>query len=155
MSNEEDILTGPQIFVTVVLAAVIVFIYSRKLTAPVIFISAPAGLTNASVITPAEALAGFANDAIAVMLMLIILSQIMRKTGFLEWIFEKKMNISGSYRTFLGQMMPFVAVSSAFMNNTPIVAMMIPFVGDWGKSTAFLHPNSLFPSPGLRSSAER
>jgi di/tricarboxylate transporter len=132
-NNEEESLTGPQIFVTAVLAAVIVLIYSRRLTVPVIFISAAAVLTIGSVITPAQALAGFANDAIAVMLMLIILSEIMRKTGFLEWIFERKMNISGNYRAFLVQMMPFVAGSSAFMNNKPIVAMMIPFVGDWGK----------------------
>ncbi|RKZ09693.1 SLC13 family permease [Candidatus Fermentibacteria bacterium] len=144
-SNEEESLTGPQIFVTVVLAAVIVLIYSRKLTAPVIFISAAAVLTIGSVITPAEALAGFANDAIAVMLMLIILSEIMRKTGFLEWIFERKMNISGSYRTFLSQMMPFVAGSSAFMNNTPIVAMMIPFVGDWGKKHGIPASKLLIP----------
>ncbi|MEN8207911.1 MAG: SLC13 family permease [Candidatus Fermentibacteria bacterium] len=126
-------MTDSQIFVAGVLAAVIILIYSRRLSAPVIFISAAAVLTIGTVITPAEALAGFANDAIAVMLMLIILSEIMRKTGFLEWIFERKMNVSGNYRAFLGQMMPFVAGSSAFMNNTPIVAMMIPFVGDWGK----------------------
>ena len=126
-------MTDQQIFVVAVLAAVIVLIYSRRLSAQVTFISATAVLTIGSVITPAQAMAGFANDAIAVMLMLIILSEIMRKTGFLEWIFESKLNISGNYRAFLGQMMPFVAGSSAFMNNTPIVAMMIPFVGDWGK----------------------
>jgi len=99
----------------------------------VIFIAAAAVLAVTGIITPAQAIAGFANDAIAVMLMLIILSEIMRKTGFLEWIFESRINVSGRYRGFLGQMMPFVAGSSAFMNNTPIVAMMIPFVGDWGK----------------------
>ena len=126
-------LTDPQILVTAVLGVVIVLLYSRRLSAPVVFISATAFLTIFGVITPVQALAGFANDAIAVMLMLITLSEIMRKTGFLEWIFESKLNISGRYRGFLGQMMPFVAGSSAFMNNTPIVAMMIPFVGDWGK----------------------
>jgi len=126
-------LTNQQVLVTAVLVAVIVLLYSRKLSAPVIFISAAALMTVGGIITPGEALAGFANDAIAVMLMLIILSEIMKKTGFLEWIFESKFRISGRYRGFLGQMMPFVAGSSAFMNNTPIVAMMIPFVGDWGK----------------------
>lgn len=130
---EGECLTGQQVFVTAILAAVILLLYSRKLSAPVIFIAAVAVLTISGIITPNQAIAGFANDAIAVMLMLIILSEIMRKTGFLEWIFESKLNISGRYRGFLGQMMPFVAGSSAFMNNTPIVAMMIPFVGDWGK----------------------
>jgi len=119
--------------VTAVLAAVILLLYSRRLSTPVVFIASAAVLAISGVITPTQAIAGFANDAIAVMLMLIILSQIMRKTGFLEWIFESKLKVSGRYRGFLGQMMPFVAGSSSFMNNTPIVALMIPFVGDWGK----------------------
>lgn len=126
-------MTGNQLLVTGVLLAVIVLLFSRKLTAPVIFICAAAALTLAGVITPTQALSGFANDAIAVMLMLIVLSQIMRKTGFLEWLFESKLRPSSGYRGFMGQMMPFVAGSSAFMNNTPIVAMMIPFVGEWGR----------------------
>ena len=126
-------MTDQQIFVTGVLAVVILMLYSRRFTAPVIFIAAAAVLAVSGIITPVEALSGFANDAIAVMLMLIILSEVMRRTGFLEWLFESKFRVSGRYRRFLAQMMPFVAGSSAFMNNTPIVAMMIPFVGEWGK----------------------
>jgi len=138
-------LNGPQIFVTCVIAAVILLLYSRRYSAPVIFISAAAALVIGGVIAPAQALAGFANDAIAVMVMLIILSEIMRKTGFLEWIFESKLRVSGRYRGFLGQMMPFVAGSSAFMNNTPIVAMMIPFVADWGKKHGISASKLLIP----------
>ncbi len=128
-----EYLTGQQIFVAAILVVVVILLYSRRFSAPVIFITAAAALTAAGIITPAQAIAGFANDAIAVMLMLIILSEIMRKTGFLEWIFESRIKVSGRYRGFLGQVMPFVAGSSAFMNNTPVVAMMIPFVGDWGR----------------------
>jgi di/tricarboxylate transporter len=135
-------LTEHQTIVTGVLIALVILLYSRRLSAAVIFIAAAAFLTLTGIITPQQALSGFANDAIAVMLMLIVLSEIMRKTGFLEWIFESKLKISGRYRGFLGQMMPFVAGSSAFMNNTPIVAMMIPFVGDWGKKHG-IHPSKL------------
>jgi len=135
-------MTQEQLIVAGVLVAVILLLYSRRLSAAVIFIASAALLAIAGVITPAEALSGFANDAIAVMLMLIVLSEIMRKTGFLEWIFGSKLRISSRYRGFLGQMMPFVAGSSAFMNNTPIVAMMIPFVGDWGKKHG-IHPSKL------------
>lgn len=135
-------MTDQQLTVACVLIVVVVLLYTRRLSAAVVFIAAAAALALAGIITPDEALSGFANDAIAVMLMLIVLSEVMRKTGFLEWIFESRLRLSDRYRGFLGQMMPFVAGSSAFMNNTPIVAMMIPFVGDWGKKHG-VHPSKL------------
>ncbi len=135
-------MSGQQTLVACVLMAVIVLLYSRRISAAVIFIAAVAFITLTGVLSPAQALSGFANDAIAVMLMLIVISEIIRRTGFLEWIFGSKLRVSGRYRGFLGQMMPFVAGSSAFMNNTPIVAMMIPFVGDWGKKHG-IHPSKL------------
>lgn len=126
-------MSGQQILVTSILGVVVILLYSRRLSAPVIFIAAAAALTVSGVISPSEALAGFGNDAIAVMLMLIALSEVIRRTGVLEWLFGRRTRLSGKYRGFLGQMMPFVAGSSAFMNNTPIVAMLVPFVGDWGR----------------------
>ncbi|MCD4708152.1 MAG: SLC13 family permease [Candidatus Sabulitectum sp.] len=125
-------MSGSQYFVVAVLAAIVVLLYSRKLSPPVIFLSAAAVLTFSGIISPFEALAGFGNNAIAVMLMLLIISQIIWRTGFVQWIFEVRLKPSNSYRSFLSQMMPFVGGSSAFMNNTPVVAMMIPFVSDWG-----------------------
>ncbi len=125
-------MSGSQFFVVGILVAIVVLLYSRRLSPPVIFLSAAAVLASSGIISPSEALAGFANDAIAVMLMLLIISQIIWRTGFVQWLFEAWLKPSGKYRVFLAQMMPFVGGSSAFMNNTPVVAMMIPFVSDWG-----------------------
>lgn len=122
-----------QIIVTGVLGAMVVLLYSRRLSPPVIFISATAVLVFAGIITPAQSMAGFANQAIAVMIILVVMSQIIWRTGFVQWIFESLFKPSGRYRRFLCQMIPFVGASSAFMNNTPVVAMMIPFASDWGK----------------------
>jgi len=123
---------GSQYFVVAILVAIVALLYSRKLSPSVIFLSAAAVLAFSGIISPSEALAGFGNEAIAAMLMLLILSQIIWRTGFVQWIFEVRLKPSNRYRVFLAQMMPFVGGSSAFMNNTPVVAMMIPFVSDWG-----------------------
>ncbi len=126
-------MTAEQVIVTIVLAAMVVLLYSRKLSPPVIFIGAASVLVLSGILSPGESLAGFGNEAIAVMLMLLVMSQVVWKTGFVQWIFLSVIRPSSRYRGFLGQMMPFVGASSAFMNNTPVVAMMIPFVDQWGR----------------------
>lgn len=84
-------MSSSQYFVVAILATVVVLLFSRKLSAPVIFLSAAAVLTFSGIISPSEALAGFGNDAIAVMLMLLIISQIIWRTGFVQWIFEVRL----------------------------------------------------------------
>lgn len=126
-------MTIEQIIVTTVIGLAIIALYSRRASAPVVFFTAAVILTAAGILSPTEAIAGFANEAIAVMLMLILLSGIIRKTGVLEWLFYKKIPLSMKYHGFLAQMIPFTAGTSAFINNTPIVAMLIPFVRDWGR----------------------
>ncbi|RKZ03420.1 SLC13 family permease [Candidatus Fermentibacteria bacterium] len=138
-------MAGSQYFVSAVIAAIVVLLYSKKLSAPVIFLSAAAVLAISGIISPSEALAGFGNDAIAVMIMLLVISQVIWRTGFVQWLFESWLKPSGGYRSFLGQMMPFVGGSSAFMNNTPVVAMMIPFVTDWGNTNKVPASKLLMP----------
>jgi di/tricarboxylate transporter len=121
------------ITVLAVLIAVLVLLWRRVFPPPVVFLAAVAVLTATGLLTPLDALAGFANESIAVMIMLISVSTVIRKTRVLEWLFESRLRPSSRYRSFLAQLMPFVAGTSSFMNNTPAVAMLIPAVRDWGK----------------------
>jgi di/tricarboxylate transporter len=41
--------------------------------------------------------------------------------------------------------MPFVAGASSFMNNTPVVAMLVPVVRDWGKRNGVALSKLLIP----------
>ena len=126
-------MNGSQYIVTSVLLLIVILLYSKKFPPPVVFLIAGTVLVSTGIISAAEVLVGFSNDAIAVMLMLLVISQVIWRTGFIQWIFESVLKPSSSYRKFLAQMMPFVGGSSAFMNNTPVVAMMIPFITDWGQ----------------------
>ena len=126
-------MNGSQYIVTSVLLLIVILLYSKKFSPPIVFLIAGTVLVSTGLISTTEVLVGFSNDAIAVMLMLLVISQVIWRTGFIQWIFESVLKPSSNYRGFLAQMMPFVGISSAFMNNTPVVAMMIPFVADWGQ----------------------
>ncbi len=135
----------PQIAVLAVLAMVVTLLWRRVFPPPVVFLTAVAVLTAAGLLSPVEALAGFANESIAVMILLISISSVIRKTGVLEWFFERKLRPSHRYRRFLAQLMPFVAGVSSFMNNTPVVAMLVPVVRDWGKRNGVALSKLLIP----------
>jgi len=134
-----------QITVLAVLGMVVVLLYRRLASPPVVFLIAVAILTATDVLSPAEVLAGFASESIAVMIMLITISSVIRKTGILEWFFEKKLRPSRRYRRFLARLMPFVAGISSLMNNTPVVALLVPVVRDWGKRHGITVSRLLIP----------
>src|SRR5690554_3265050 len=88
-------------------------------------------LTN--IITAEELLQGFANPSIASIIFLILLTAGIRKNFNVEYILDKVFKSAKSYRSFLLLMMGQVAIISSFMNNTPVVAALTPYVFNWGK----------------------
>lgn len=90
------------------------------------------------ILTPEEMISGFSNQSIASIVLLILISAALRKNFQLEAIIESiyklgKMHIVLSYRHFMLRIMIQAAAFSSFINNTPIVAIMTPFVFNWGK----------------------
>ena len=92
-----------------------------------------AQLLVSGVLTPAQALAGFANEGMITVGVLYVVVTGIRETGGIGWIVQK---VLGQPRSLphaqLKIMMP-TALMSAFLNNTPVVAMFIPAVKDWAK----------------------
>lgn len=85
------------------------------------------------VISPGQALAGLANQGMVTVGALYIVVNGLRETGGLAWVVQ---HLLGKPVTLVGaqlRLMAPVAVLSAFLNNTPVVAMMIPAVSDWGR----------------------
>jgi di/tricarboxylate transporter len=60
-------------------------------------------------------------------------------------LFSHLFNPNLKPRVFLLRVMAFVSTISQFLNNTPIVAFMIPYVKDWAEKTG--HPASKFLIP--------
>ncbi len=90
-------------------------------------------VATVGIVTPEEALAGFSNAGVLTVGALYVVAAALRETGALDiagsWILGKARNERGALLRMAGS----VTGMSAFLNNTPIVAMFIPVISDWCK----------------------
>ena len=119
--------------VGVVLIFILVVLYKELIGPAFTFLIAVIVLGIFKILTPSEILSGFANEQISVVIMLLLLGDIIRKEAIIEIIFDKIFKSSRSYKGFMAQMMVLVGGFSAFLNNTPLVAVMMPYVNNWSK----------------------
>jgi di/tricarboxylate transporter len=95
-----------------------------------------AGLTLlllAGVLTPTQALAGFANEGMLTVAVLYVVVSGLTETGAVGWIVHHLLGRPRSTRHAQLRLMLPVAGLSAFLNNTPVVAIFIPAVQDWAR----------------------
>jgi di/tricarboxylate transporter len=84
-----------------------------------------------NVITPAQAFSGFSNPAPITVAALYVLARAVEKTGALQPIVGKTLGAGSGIRWPLARLVVPGAGASAFLNNTPIVAMLVPQVTNW------------------------
>jgi di/tricarboxylate transporter len=85
------------------------------------------------VIDASEALSGFSNPAPFTVGALFVVARAISKTGAIRPLTQTVMGRTGYARRPLIRMMPPITAASAFMNNIPLVAMMIPEVTSWAR----------------------
>lgn len=129
--------------VITLVVALIVTLYKSWLSTAFSFLVIITTLLLTGILSPSDALHGFANEQLAVIVLLLILSGILQKSPAVNAIFRKTLRKNDKPKTFLTKMMTLVGVNSAFFNNTPLVAMMIPYVFNWSKE------NNISPSKFL------
>lgn len=88
-------------------------------------------LAVAGVITPTDLLNGFGEPAVITVVALIIVSAGLRETGLIDRIGHWAFSRTNTERGFFARLAGVTLTSSAFVNNTAIVAMMINIVADW------------------------
>jgi len=90
-------------------------------------------LLLAGVLSPEQALSGLANEGMVTVGVLYVVVAGLRETGGISWIVH---SVLGRPRSLLGaqlRLMTPVAAMSAFLNNTPVVAIFIPAISDWAR----------------------
>lgn len=86
-------------------------------------------LVVTGILSPKEAVAGFANPAVITVGAMFVVSKGMMRTGGVEFLGRKVIKVAkGNFMVALAVILVTVAIASAFINNTPVVILFIPVV---------------------------
>ncbi len=133
-----------QLIVFVVIILLVISLYKEWVNPALSFFGAVIILLLSGVLSPDEALKGLANQQVAIIFLLMLITAGVRSIFGGEF-FLKLFSDTLSPKRFMLRMMVSVSTLSAFLNNTPIVAFMIPYVKDWADRNN--HPSSKFLIP--------
>ena len=123
-----------QWFTTAVIVVTIAVLIRDLLPPSVAMTGAMVATLTAGIITPIEALAGFSNPAPVTIAALYVLAKAADKTGALTPAVGSLLGNNHSQRMTTARLTVPATFTSAFLNNTPIVAMLIPQVEIWAEA---------------------
>ena len=131
-------------WITLATIVLIVVALIRRVAGPdLILLGALALLTVLGVVAPADAVAGFGNEGLVTVAALFIVVAGLTQTGAMTMIVQPMLGLPRSVASAQARLMIPAAGLSAFLNNTPVVAMLMPVVSDWCKKTG-INPSKLF-----------
>ncbi len=97
------------------------------------------------IISPDEAFNGFGNSAPITVAALYVLARAVEKTGLLQPVLHALLGRREGGAGSLARLTISSAGASAFLNNTPLIAMLIPPVTDWAEKTGQSPSRYLMP----------
>lgn len=127
VDNWQAVLTGAIVAATL---AALLFIQRAP---DMVMIGGVVLLLASGVLTPDEALRGMSNEGMITVAALFVVAAAVERTGALASLVDRALGrptslASAQLRTMIGP-----GVLSAFTNNTPVVALMVPAIRDWAK----------------------
>jgi Na+/H+ antiporter NhaD/arsenite permease-like protein len=134
-----------QALVISLIIGLIIVLYKDLIRPVIAFFIIALVLLITDTIDTKDFMAGFANEQILVVLILIMLSDVIQRTAVVDLAFQNVFKPSLSYRRFLALLGILVAPVSAFVNNTPLVAILMPYVYDWSKKKGIAPSKVLIP----------
>lgn len=116
----------------VVIGVLLILTFSNLAT-DLVLIGSVVILLITNILTPAEAFKGMSNEGMLTVAVLYVVSAAVRETGGVDWIALKMFGRPKSQLGAITRLMFPTMTLSAFLNNTPLVAMLIPAVNDFSK----------------------
>ena len=136
---------GVQVYVIGVILLTIIFLYKEIYNTAITFLGAVGLLLLPGVVTSNDVLSSFANEQVAIIVMLLVIGQFLKRSPVIENVFQRLFLKTKGYLKFTFKMTACVSLFSGFMNNTPLVALLLPYVVDWGKKNKISPSKLLIP----------
>jgi di/tricarboxylate transporter len=115
--------------VTLILVTAMLLLITEKLPVDLTSIGIVVVLTITGILTPTEAIAGFASPAVITVGAMFMISKGMIRTGAVGFISQKVSEYSRGRPTLaIFLILVIVGTASAFINNTPVVVLFIPII---------------------------
>ncbi|HCJ54300.1 MULTISPECIES: SLC13 family permease [Glutamicibacter] len=119
------------VFTLIVVGSVLLCLAFTRLGADLILLGAALVLMVSGILEPDEAFVGFANPGVITVAVLYVVAAGLTETGAVQWITQHLLGRPDSVRgAYLRMLLP-VGAMSAFLNNTTVVAMLLPAIQDW------------------------
>lgn len=134
----------PQAYVLLIVFFLVLSLYREWFNPALTFFMATLALMLGRIISPDDVLQGLANQQIIIIFLLMLVTAGIRSILGPD-AFSRLFNPRLSARAFLLRMMVTVSSLSSVLNNTPIVAFMIPYVKDWARKTGYPVSKFLIP----------
>lgn len=106
---------------------------ATRIPPDLVFVGSLTILMLTGILTPPEALEGLANPGLATVAVLYVVVSGLVQTGAVYALGARLLGFPSSTPRAQFRLMAPVAALSAFLNNTPVVAMMVPVVEDWAR----------------------
>ncbi|HUL12204.1 MAG TPA: SLC13 family permease [Methylococcaceae bacterium] len=102
-------------------------------------------LLSLGVLTPEQALGGFSNEGMMTVALMYVVVAGIRETGGVDLLVQHVLGRPKSLRGALARLVLPTTAVSAFMNNTPLVAIFLPAVLNWAKRLQISPSKLLIP----------
>ena len=118
---------------------------TTRLTPHVVLMAALTILSVCGVLTPAEALGGFANSGLITVAAMFAVAAGLHASGGIDLLVNRLLGKPLTTRTAIIRLLLPVLPLSAFLNNTPVVATMIPAINAWSRKIGIAPSRLLIP----------
>lgn len=134
-----------ELYYTVGILILLTLALTLELTRPVyLLVTALLAFVVGGILPIDQAFAGFSNRGMLTIAVLYIIAATLQGSSPINYLLEKILNKKDGTKMYLRFMFP-VSFFSAFLNNTPLVASLIPQIKSWAKKNNFPISKLLIP----------
>lgn len=120
-------------FSVAVVLGVLTLLITTRVATDLVLLAGLGVLLVGGVLDAHQAFAGFSNEGVLTVAVLFMVAAGLRETGGMTLLVNRLLGLPKTVLAAQLRMMLPIAGMSAFMNNTPLVAMMLPVIDDWTK----------------------